>query len=241
MVQTSFSPWLSVEMPEWDYMDALYIQRTLADARAKGALDADLILFLEHPPVFTLGRKGNRQNLLVAEDFLGQRNIPVIKVERGGDVTYHGPGQLVGYLIVNLREKKWHLQDFVHGIEEVMIRTVAGWNIQADRNPLNRGIWLGLEKLGSIGIAVRKGISFHGFSLNVNLDLTPYKWINPCGLTGIDVTSMKNATGEDIHVKDVQQILKQQIQSVFQVDLQTESMENIQHMYDEAAPINPPA
>jgi lipoate-protein ligase B len=215
-------------LPAWDYREALNLQRALVDARVRGLLDTDLILLLEHPSVFTLGRRGGGQNLLVGEDFLKQRRIPVIQVERGGDITYHGPGQLVGYVIVNIREKHWDLQAFVHSVEEAMIRTAADWGIQAVRNTLNRGIWFGMEKLGSIGVAVRKGVSFHGFSLNVNLDLTPYEWINPCGLPGVAVTSMENIAGQSISIQDVRPILKKQMQSVFEIDLQTESLENLQ-------------
>jgi lipoate-protein ligase B len=227
MLHSFAESWLCVEIPAKDYPDALKTQHTLVDARVKGDLAYNMLLLLEHPPVFTLGRRGGKQSLLVSEEFLKQRNISVIQTERGGDITYHGPGQLVGYLIVNLRETKWDLKDFVECLEEMMIRTVAEWGIKAQRNPLNHGIWLGMKKLGSIGLAVRKGISFHGFSLNVSLDLQPFEWIHPCGLAGIGVDSMGNALGQKILMEDVRQAIKRNLQTLFAIDLKTENSETL--------------
>jgi lipoyl(octanoyl) transferase len=200
-------PWLLVEFPVVDYRELLALQRGLVDAKARGALAHDLLLVLEHQPVFTLGHRGIRSGLLVGEDYLAARGIEVVHVERGGDVTYHGPGQVVAYAIANLRANGWKVADFVNAIEEIMIRTAARWGIQAARNPQNRGVWVAGRKLGSVGIAVRREISFHGLALNVDMDLRPFTWINPCGLAGCQMTSLKKETEKQILMGEVREAL----------------------------------
>ncbi|MGD2126623.1 MAG: lipoyl(octanoyl) transferase LipB, partial [Desulfobacteraceae bacterium] len=148
---------------------------------------------------------------------LESQGIPIIEVERGGDITYHGPGQLVVYPIVDLRAAGWKVIAFVEALEEVMIRTVADWGIQAERNPLNRGAWVGPSKIGSIGIAVRRSISFHGLALNVNTELEPFSWVHPCGLQGVLVTTMKQVLGRKIDMDDVRRAAYAHIQKIFGV------------------------
>ena len=142
--------------------------------------------------MFTLGKRGGRENLLVPEETLARHGIPIVQVERGGNITYHGPASSwstpsftcgVGIGVV----------DMVDRLEEVMIRTCARMGCPAGRNALNRGVWVGMKKIGAIGIAVRRGVSFHGMALNVNIDLTPFGWIQPCGLKGVGVTSIAQA------------------------------------------------
>jgi lipoate-protein ligase B len=150
------------------------LQLRLVEARIQGQMTQDILLLLEHPPVFTLGKRGGRENLLVSEDVLVQSGIPIVQIERGGNITFHGPGQLVVYPIVHLPSFGLGVVDMVERLEELMIRTCAAWDVSAGRNALNRGAWVGLKKIGSIGIAVRRGVSFHGLALNVNLDLKPF-------------------------------------------------------------------
>jgi lipoate-protein ligase B len=219
--------WLQVAVPPMDYLHVLELQHSLVDAKTTSILSQGVLLLLEHPPVFTLGRRGNREHLLVAEAFLGSRGIQVCHVERGGDVTYHGPGQLVGYPIVDLRAAHWKIIDFVKALEEVMIQTVADWGIMAERNSINRGVWVGKNKLGSIGIAIRRGVSYHGFALNVNTSLKPFTWINPCGLEGVQVTSMKRELGGEVPMEDVQCAAALHIQDIFGVELERVSLEDI--------------
>jgi lipoate-protein ligase B len=189
--------WYIAELGRVPYAAAWSLQTRLVAARAEGRLDRDLVLLLEHPPVFTLGKRGGRDHLLVPEARLEQSGIPLLQVERGGDITYHGPGQLVIYPILRLQEARLGVVDLVDRIEEVMIRTCAAWGIRAGRNPLNRGVWVGLKKIGAVGIAVRRGVSFHGMALNVDPDLAPFAWIQPCGLSGVGVTSIRaEAEGE---------------------------------------------
>ena len=165
-----------------DYNKAWQLQSALVAAKVNRSIDRDIILFLEHPAVFTLGRRGGREYLLVGESFLVQSGIPVVQVERGGYITFHGPGQLVVYTIIDLETRRLGVTDFVAALEEIMLQTVRTWGLAAQRSSTNPGIWMGRRKMGSIGIALRKGISFHGLSLNVNVDLAPFSWIQPCGL-----------------------------------------------------------
>jgi lipoate-protein ligase B len=178
-------------------------------------LACDLLILLEHPPVFTLGRRGGRENLIVPPDFLANAGIQVVQAERGGNITYHGPGQLVAYLVLDLEAAKMGVKDFVHFLEEVMIRTAAEWGVAAERNPVNRGIWVGNSKMGSIGIAIRRGITYHGLAFNVDVSLEPFGWINPCGLPGVGVTSLKLASGRSPSMPSVRRVFKGHIQTIF--------------------------
>ena len=207
--------WLSIDFDRIGYREAWELQGNLIIARKERRLQNDIVLFLEHPPVFTLGRRGGRESLLVSEEFLEKAGVQVIQVERGGNITYHGPGQLVVYPIVDLQTARIKVVDFVSGLEEVMLRTTANWGIAAERNSANRGIWVGPHKMGSIGIAVRRGISFHGLALNVQTDLTPFSWIQPCGLTNVAITSMQQETTQKLSMQQVRSVLKKQFERVF--------------------------
>ena len=209
--------WLSIDFDRIDYEEAWELQGNLLVARKERILQKDIVLFLEHPPVFTLGRRGGRECLLVSEEFLEKAGVQVIQVERGGNITFHGPGQLVVYPIVDLQTARIRVVDFVNGLEEVMLRTAAHWGITAGRNPANRGIWVGPHKMGSIGIAVRRGISFHGLALNVLTDLTPFSWIQPCGLKDVGMTTMQQETAQQLSMQQVRMVLKAQFERVFGV------------------------
>jgi len=211
--------WRVFEPGLLDYGEALRLQHRLVAARKSGALASDLLILLEHPPVFTLGRRGGRENLIVPADFLANTGIQVIQAERGGNITYHGPGQLVAYLILDLEAAKMGVKDFVHFLEEVMIRTSAEWEVVAERNPVNRGIWVGNSKMGSIGIAIRRGITYHGLAFNVDVSLEPFGWINPCGLPDVGVTSLKLASGRSLDMPSVRRVFKSHIQTIFGTEL----------------------
>lgn len=211
--------WLCAKLPITAYGEALNLQRNLVAAKINKTISPDIILLLEHLPVFTLGRRGGRKNLTVSREFLEKSGIQVIQVERGGDITFHGPGQIVCYPIVNLKENRIKVVDYVTSLEEIMIRTAADWGITAKRNSLNRGIWFGDNKLGSIGIAIRRGISFHGFAYNVNISLKPFEWTNPCGLEDIRMTSMEQKLSQKISMNQVYKSVKRHIEEVFEVDL----------------------
>ncbi len=220
--------WLCLELPATEYREVWDMQLRILAARKKRIISTDIILLLEHLPVFTLGRRGGLKNLIVPENFLKNQGIPVVHVERGGDITFHGPGQIVVYPIINLKEARLKVIEYVGKLEEIMIRTVAAWGIKAERNLVHRGIWVGNNKLGSLGIAVRRGISFHGFALNVSLPLKPFDWINPCGIQGIGITSIAHEISESVCVNQVRNILKQNIEAVFGVALANTSMSELQ-------------
>lgn len=210
---------LCLELPLTDYRTALNLQRNIALARQTGVVENNVVLTLEHPPVFTLGRRANIENLKVSKAFLERKKIPVIPVERGGDITFHGPGQLVIYPIIDLTKAGLKVLDYVTGLEEIMLRTVLTWEIPAERNSANRGIWVAGKKLGSVGISIKKGVSFHGVALNVNPSLKPFKWIHPCGLTHVGVTSMARELSQNISMNQVREVITHHFESVFGFDL----------------------
>ncbi len=211
--------WLCIDIPAMGYGEAWNLQGRLVAARKDKAIDTNVILFLEHPPVFTLGSRGGLNNLTVSESFLEKAGIPVIQVERGGDITFHGPGQLVVYPIIDLRGARMTVVDYIESLEQVMIRAAADWGINAIRHPMNRGVWVGNNKLGSVGIAIRRGIAFHGMALNVNLSLRPFGWINPCGLQDTRMTSMEQELSRQVLMNQVRQSVKYHLKAVFGVDL----------------------
>lgn len=210
---------LFLNLPVTGYGEARELQSSFVDARKKNIIDTDIFILLEHPPVFTLGRRGGLENLLATEEFLEKSGIPVVHVERGGNITFHGPGQLVVYPIIDLRSTGLTVPDYVSGLEEIMIRTAADWGIKAGRNPINRGVWNKNNKLGSVGIAVRRGISFHGFAFNVNLSLEPFNWIKPCGLQDIGITSMERELARKVSMNRVRQAVTGHIEAVFGINL----------------------
>jgi len=218
----------AVNLGLMEYNRACQLQSQLVAAKINGSFSGDIILFLEHPAVFTLGRRGGRDYLLVGESFLEQSGIPVVQVERGGYITFHGPGQLVVYTIIDLEARRLGVTDFVAALEEIMLQTVRTWGLTAQRNSKNPGIWLGRRKMGSIGIALRKGISFHGLSLNVNVDLTPFSWIQPCGLKGVAMTSLKQELGRETPMRLVRQTVKKNFQSVLGLDLDSIGYSDLQ-------------
>jgi len=203
-----------------EYDVAWDLQRRLVAARIDGTLDRDVALMLEHPAVFTVGRRGGRDNLRVPETYLSRRGIPLVQIERGGDITYHGPGQLVVYPIVDLRAARCRIPEFVDCLEETMIRTLAEWGIRGYRDTINRGVWAESAKIGSLGIAVRRSISFHGLALNANTSLEPFRWIHPCGLAGVAVTSMQRILGRHVEMTDVRKAMAKHFQEIVGVGVE---------------------
>lgn len=179
-----------------DYKDALDLQGKILILRQKRKIDNTLLL-LEHPPVITLGRRGGYSNIIASGAELNANRIRVYEVARGGDVTYHGPGQIVGYPIVDLKDINKGVKDFVWGIEEIFIRLLKEqFDILAHRDEKKyTGVWVGDEKITAIGIAVKHWVTMHGFAFNVNTDLEHFKWINPCGITDKGVTSLEKLLG----------------------------------------------
>lgn len=210
-----------VDLPLAEYQRARHLQLELVAARKDKTLKSNILLILEHPPVFTFGRRGGIENLLVSKTFLEKAGIGLVQVERGGSITFHGLGQLVAYPILDLQTAGIGISDYVNRLEEVMLRTAAGWGVHAQRNPLNRGVWVNSKKMGSVGVAVRRGISFHGLSLNVNISLEPFSWIHPCGLEGVQVTSLAKESNSDVSMSRVRSSLKSHFKEVFNVQFAT--------------------
>ena len=171
-----------------DYPAALQLQQQLAAERKQGLIP-DQLLLLEHPHVITLGRNGHLENLLASDDILARAGIAFYPTDRGGDVTYHGPGQLVGYPILDLRDWQRDVGAYVRAVEETIIVTLAEYGIEAGRIPKLTGVWVGERKIAAIGVHLSRWVTSHGFALNVSTDLSYFQYIVPCGLTR-PVTSM---------------------------------------------------
>ena len=178
------------------YADALALQRQLAEERIAGRIP-DTLLLLEHPSVITLGRGTKATSLPLDADALRRRGIEVFEIERGGDVTYHGPGQLVGYPILNLQQHKSDLHWYLRQIEETLIVALAGFGIVAGRNSGYTGVWTQGRKIASIGIHVRQWVTWHGFALNVTTELSPFSLIVPCGIPDVVMTSVERELADE--------------------------------------------
>lgn len=179
-----------VRLGRLPYDEALALQRAAARARITGAVPQDLLLLVEHPPVVTLGRSSKQQHLLCTREMLAARGIALFEVERGGDVTYHGPGQLVGYPIVDLKRHKQDLHWYLRQVEASLMTTLAYADIVGVRNPGKTGVWVGGRKIASIGVHARDWVTWHGFALNVTTELGGFEVIVPCGIAGVEMTSM---------------------------------------------------
>lgn len=190
-----------------DYRLIWELQQRLVEARLEGRIP-DVLILVEHPHVLTLGRRGNRANLL-------SESLPVYQVERGGDVTYHGPGQLVGYPILKLEGHEQDVHGYLRRIEEWLIRTVARFGIKAEVNQRQTGVWVGEKKLASIGVAIKSWVTYHGFALNVNTDLSYFDKINPCGLESSIMTSLQRVLGKTVEMNDVKSNLEPLFEGVF--------------------------
>jgi lipoate-protein ligase B len=175
------------------YAEALELQRAAARARLDGRLDQDLLILLEHPPVVTTGRSTKEQNLLLSKEGLAKRGIELFDVERGGDVTFHGPGQLVGYPIIDLKRHKEDLHWYLRQVEQVLIDALKSLGIAADRNPGKTGVWTceKTRKIASIGVHARQWVTWHGFALNVTTDLSYFDVMVPCGIADVTMTSVE--------------------------------------------------
>lgn len=212
--------WLTIDLPQMEYGKAQILQEQCVAAKAAGRLREDLMFLLEHPAVFTLGRNGGRENLMVSDAFLDEAGVSVMPSERGGNITYHGPGQIVGYPVIDLQRARMGVGDYVGALEDLMLAVAQAWGVVADRDPRNRGVWVAGAKAGSIGLCLRHGMAFHGFALNVNNDLKPFQWINPCGLAGVRMTSLRQVAGREIPMHELRQTVWQNVAQVFDVTLQ---------------------
>ena len=184
------------------YLEVLDLQRELVKLRQRHRIP-DTLLLVEHEPVITLGRRGNTANILSTVEDLVSQGIQIRQTERGGDVTYHGPGQLVAYPIIHLTQREISIRTYVHMLEETIILTLDDFDIRAGREPQHRGVWVGDLKVAALGVAIRRWVTFHGFALNVSPNLDHYCHINPCELGHEQVTSMASLLGEPVSMAEV--------------------------------------
>ena len=209
-----------------DYQKAWELQRQLWSRRVEEELP-DLLLILEHPHVITLGRRGNRSHLIASSEVLEAMKIPIFHVERGGDVTYHGPGQMVVYPILDLKEYGYRLIRYIGQLEEVILRVLIDFRIQGKRDSLNRGVWVDGEKIASVGVAIKRWVSFHGFSLNYETNLKYFELINPCGLEGKKMTSMAKILGKEISRERLWERISFHSKEVFQKDWEKKELKEL--------------
>ena len=209
-----------------DYKEAWGLQRDLWSRRVKGELP-DLLLFLEHPHVITLGRRGNRSYLIASQEVLDAMAIPIYHVERGGDVTYHGPGQLVVYPILDLRGYGYRLIRYIDQLEEVILRTLKDFGMEGEKDSLNRGVWVNGEKIASLGVTIKRWVSFHGLAVNYETDLSYFDLIHPCGLVGKKMTSMEKILGEKVPRESLIERIRLHFKEIFLRDWETKDPDDL--------------
>lgn len=230
--------WLAIDLPLTDYGQAQALQERCVAAKTDGRLSEDLMFLLEHPAVFTLGRNGGRENLMVSDAHLASAGVGLMPSQRGGNITYHGPGQIVGYPVIDLQRARMGVGDYVTALEDLMLSVAQAWGVAADRDDRNRGIWVDGAKAGSIGLCLRHGMAFHGFALNVSNDLTPFQWINPCGLAGVRMTSLEQVLDREIPMDELRQTVWQTAARVFDVTLAPIALETLNRLLSGEPPVS---
>jgi len=204
------------------YREAFAFQKREVERVQSGG--DEVLILLEHPHVITLGRNATREALVAGDTEIARRGVEVIDTDRGGDVTYHGPGQLVGYPILALEPGRRDIRRYVHDLEEVLMRSLAGFGIESQRHPVHRGVWAGDKKIASLGIRISRWVTCHGFALNVDTDLGYYSLINPCGIAGCEMTSMAIELGGEVAMGEVKSTIISQFASVFGRNMITENV-----------------
>ena len=197
-----------------DYAEAHRLQKELQAKRISGEIE-DTVLLLEHPPVLTMGRSAKEQHVLAAPDVLAARGISVHEVGRGGDVTYHGPGQLVAYPIIDLKPDRRDVRKYMWSLEETMIRTCADFGLAATRVEGLNGAWIGNRKVGAVGVRISRWVTMHGLAINANSDLTHFDLIVPCGIQDKTVTSLTAELGRTVFAADVIDPLARHLADLF--------------------------
>lgn len=197
-----------------DYQEAWELQKSLVQKRQRHEIE-DTLLLLEHPHVFTIGRRGKAADILLPREIMEERGVGVIDVDRGGEVTYHGPGQLVGYPIMDLRVWGGGPLRYVRALEESLVAALARLHVQASQEPGLTGVWVQDRKIAAIGVRISQGVTSHGFALNVNTDLTYFAHIVSCGLPGVSITSMAQELGCTVDMGQVMEVVKEELARPF--------------------------
>lgn len=207
----------------WNYQEERF--KEVMEAKLAKNDQNGYLLFCEHPHVFTLGKSGDEQNFLIHDELLKQIKASYFQTNRGGDITYHGPGQIVGYPIIDLEAFKIPLRDYIYKLEESIIKTIAEFGIIGHHYKGATGVWLDIDtphktrKICAIGVKASRFITMHGFALNVNTNLNYFEYINPCGFTDKGVTSMEKELGEKLNFEEVKKVAQQKISEVFGMEL----------------------
>jgi len=199
------------------YQEVHRLQQRLQAQRREGA-GADTLLLTEHRPVFTLGRSHPDPNLRVGEDLVRQYGIDIVQTERGGDITYHGPGQLVAYGIIGLKDWGIGVLDYLTGLEDTVIGVLTDWGLLGERSAAGRGIWVGEGKIASVGLKVRRWVTMHGIALNIDPDMGHFELINPCGMADVEMTSMAAEAGKQVPFAEVLEAFVFHFARVFDCD-----------------------
>ena len=197
-----------------DYKEAWDLQKEIFSKRVKGEIE-DILFLLEHPNTYTLGKTADRENLKGSKDFLENNQISVYDIDRGGDITYHGPGQIVGYPIIDLNNWQKDTHKYLRALEEVIIKTCSEYNLMCERNPNHTGVWINDRKIAAIGIKVSRWITMHGFAFNINTDLNLFNGIVPCGIQDKSVTSLKNELRSEINISEVKELIVKYFKEIF--------------------------
>lgn len=212
-----------------EYGTALALQKQLNQARREGIMP-DVFIFLEHHPCYTVGRKGGFEHILVSDRFLAQEGIRVYETDRGGDITYHGPGQLVCYPILDLNDHGRDVHRYARNVEEAVIATLAAFGIQGHRKEEYPGVWVDNSKIAAEGIAVQRWVTMHGVSLNVCPDLNHFSFIVPCGISQMGVTSMEAILGQKVELAEVRTEMQRHLSRLFNVVLEDVSLDRVKEM-----------
>lgn len=218
--------------PVWDFQKAVQ-QRLIDEKRGRREGESnDVLLFVEHPHVYTLGKSGDRANLLKGMAELSSINAEFVEIDRGGDITYHGPGQVVGYPILDLDRHFTDIHKYLRRLEEVIIRTCAEYGIEAGRIEGLTGVWVGNQKICAMGIKCSRWVTLHGFALNVNTDLNYFRHIVPCGITDKEVTSLERLLDREVDPGEVKRHLEKHFSHVFDVSMErVESLPELEEQF----------
>lgn len=197
-----------------DYQEAWTLQKEIFELRYKNKI-SDTLLLLEHPNTYTLGKVADKNNLIGSNQYLEKNQISVYDIDRGGDITYHGPGQIVGYPIINLNDWQKDTHKYLRALEEVIISSCGSYNLICNRNAKHTGVWIEDRKIAAIGIKVSRWITMHGFAFNVNTELAMFQGIVPCGITDKGVTSLEKELGAKINLSEVKALLLKKFLEIF--------------------------
>lgn len=205
----------------WDYQEQLLAEIVAEKSISKSGSARNFFLLVEHPHVYTLGKSGKESNMLIADEFLKKIDATFYRINRGGDITYHGPGQLVGYPIIDLEYFRMGIREYIERMENAIMATLQHYGVESGRNPGATGVWIDAEnpakarKICAIGVRVSRFVTMHGFALNINTDLRYFNYINPCGFNASMVTSLQQELGRPVDMEEVKSILKTNFNKAF--------------------------